>query len=72
MATIGRSRAVAVMGRMNLTGVLAWFAWLFVHLMALVGFRNRLTVLLEWSWAYLTYERGARVILEPPRAISKD
>jgi len=72
MATIGRSRAVAVLGRMNLTGVLAWFAWLFVHLMALVGFRNRLTVLLEWSWAYLTYERGARVILEPARAISKD
>jgi NADH dehydrogenase len=72
MATIGRSRAVAVLGRMNLTGILAWFAWLFVHLMALVGFRNRLTVLLEWSWAYLTYERGARVILEPARAISKD
>ena len=72
MATIGRSRAVAVLGRMNLTGVMAWFAWLFVHLMALVGFRNRLTVLLEWSWAYLTYERGARVILEPARAISKD
>lgn len=68
MATIGRSRAVAVIGKMHLTGMLAWLAWLFVHLMALVGFRNRVVVLLEWAWAYLSYQRSARVILDAPVA----
>jgi NADH:ubiquinone reductase (H+-translocating) len=63
MATIGRSRAVAVAGKLRLTGLLAWLAWLFVHLMALVGFRNRVIVLLEWAWAYLSYQRSARIIL---------
>ncbi len=63
MATIGRSRAVAVLGKMRLTGFVAWCAWLFVHLMALVGFRNRLVVLVEWAYAYLSYQRSARIIL---------
>jgi NADH dehydrogenase len=68
MATIGRSRAVAVIGKMRLTGMLAWLAWLFVHLMALVGFRNRVVVLLEWAWAYVSFQRSARIILDAPVA----
>jgi NADH dehydrogenase len=64
MATIGRKRAIAVLGRIQLEGLLAWLAWLFVHLMALVGFRNRAAVFAEWAWAYLTYQRSARVILD--------
>ncbi len=64
MATIGRKRAIAVIGRMHLDGFLAWLAWLFVHLMALVGFRNRAAVLADWAWAYFTYQRSARIILD--------
>jgi NADH dehydrogenase len=64
MATIGRKRAIAVLGRMHLTGFLAWLAWLFVHLMALVGYRNRAAVLADWAWAYFTYQRSARIILD--------
>lgn len=64
MATIGRKRAVAVVGSLQLHGFLAWLAWLFVHLMALVEFRNRLMVLLEWAWAYFTFQRSARIILD--------
>jgi NADH dehydrogenase len=63
MATIGRSRAIAQIGRIQLTGFVAWCAWLFVHVMALVGFRNRIAVLFEWAYAYLTYQRSARIIL---------
>jgi len=64
MATIGRSAAIAVIGRLRLTGLPAWLAWLFVHIWFLIGFRNRLAVLLDWGWAYLTYQRSARVILD--------
>ncbi len=62
MATIGRSRAIAEAGRFKLSGFMAWLAWLFVHLISLIGFRNRLWVLTEWFWAYLTRERAARLI----------
>jgi NADH dehydrogenase len=62
MATIGRSRAVAEMGKLKLTGFLAWLAWLFVHIWYLIGFRNRLLVFFDWSWSYLTFRRGARLI----------
>jgi hypothetical protein len=62
MATIGRSKAVAQSGPMRLTGFIAWLAWLFVHIWYLIGFRNRLMVMLEWFWAYVTYKRGARLI----------
>jgi NADH dehydrogenase len=62
MATIGRHRAVADAGFMRFGGLLAWFAWLFVHLIFLVGFRNRVLVLLNWAYAYVTYGRGARII----------
>ncbi len=64
MATIGRSRAIAQIGRVQLTGFIAWCAWLFVHVMALVGFRNRAAVFFEWAYAYVTYQRSARIILK--------
>jgi NADH dehydrogenase len=62
MATIGRSRAVAVTGRLRFSGTTAWLAWLFVHLIFLVGFRNKISVMFEWIYSYFTYKRGARVI----------
>lgn len=65
LATIGRHRAVADFGRLRLTGFIAWWFWLFVHIMYLAGFRNRLSVLIEWGYSYFTYERGARLISLP-------
>jgi NADH dehydrogenase len=62
MATIGRSSAVAVIGHHNLSGYPAWLAWLAVHLMFLVGFRNKISVLIQWTYSYFTYKRGARII----------
>lgn len=62
MATIGRSAAVAKMGNLELTGWVAWAAWLLVHLLFLVGFRNRVAVLWQWTYSYFTYRRGARII----------
>jgi NADH dehydrogenase len=62
MATIGRNRAIAEIGGWKLTGFIAWCAWLFVHIISLIGFRNRLSVLTEWMWAYFTRERSARLI----------
>jgi NADH dehydrogenase len=62
MATIGRSAAIAQIGRLRFTGLFAWLVWLAVHIFFLIGFRNRLMVMLNWAWSYLTYERGARLI----------
>lgn len=62
MATIGRSAAVAVINDKNLSGFPAWIAWLAVHLLFLVGFRNKFSVLMQWIYSYLTYKRGARII----------
>lgn len=62
MATIGRRRAIAIIRGVKLSGRPAWLAWLFVHLIFLIGFRNRVAVLLNWIWSYLTYQRGARLI----------
>ena len=62
MATIGRARAIAENRGMKLTGFVAWLTWLFVHVLFLIGFRNRIVVLLEWAWSYLTWQRGARLI----------
>jgi NADH dehydrogenase len=64
MATIGRSRAVAQTGKLRLSGLLAWLAWLVVHIWYLIGFRNRLVVMLDWGWSYFTYKRGARLITD--------
>jgi NADH dehydrogenase len=68
MATIGRSAAVAKVGRLQFGGFVAWLAWLFVHLVFLIGFDNKLTVLVQWAYAYLTYKRGARLIIRGPEA----
>jgi NADH dehydrogenase len=62
MATVGRKRAVAQTGHLRVRGLLAWFTWLVVHILYLIGFRNRLLVLIEWVWNYVTYRRGARLI----------
>ncbi|MGI8640012.1 MAG: NAD(P)/FAD-dependent oxidoreductase [Pyrinomonadaceae bacterium] len=62
MATIGKNKAIVEAGRFKLTGFIAWLAWLFVHVISLIGFKNRLYVLSEWFWAYLTRERSARLI----------
>jgi NADH:quinone reductase (non-electrogenic) len=73
LATIGRSRAVAVIGALKLWGFVAWMAWLLIHIFFLIGFRNRFVVLFTWAWAYVTHQRSARLILErragePPEA----
>ena len=65
MATIGRRSAVAeVPGGIRLSGTLGWLSWLVVHLVFLIGFRNRLVVLLNWAWNYVTWDRATRVILD--------
>lgn len=64
MATIGRSRAVAMYKGIHITGFVAWMAWLFVHVYYLIGFKNRFSVIFQWAWTYLTYKRGARLIIE--------
>jgi NADH:quinone reductase (non-electrogenic) len=67
MAVIGRHAAVADLGRLRFNGVLAWLAWLFIHLLYLVEFENRLLVLVQWAWNYLTWNRGARLITGPTK-----
>jgi NADH dehydrogenase len=67
MATIGRSAAVAWIGRLHFSGLFAWLAWLLVHLIFLIGFRNKLAVLLQWAYSYFAYKRGARIITGLPR-----
>lgn len=62
LATIGRAAAVADFGKIHISGFVAWLAWLFVHIFFLIGFRNRIIVLVQWAWSYFTYERGARLI----------
>jgi NADH dehydrogenase len=69
MATIGRAAAVAEFPRFQLSGTLAWMAWLFIHILFLIGFRNRLLVMIQWAWSYLTYQRGARLITGAPDQI---
>jgi NADH dehydrogenase len=71
MATIGRGSAVADFGRFRLAGLPAWLAWLFVHIANLIGFRNRLVVMLQWAWAYVTYQRSMRLITGLPRPPSR-
>jgi NADH dehydrogenase len=64
LATIGRSRAVAQIGRLRISGWIAWMLWLIVHIFFLIGFRNRVMVLMDWTAAYIAFNRGARIILE--------
>ena len=62
LATIGRKRAVAQIGRLKLSGFGAWVVWSLAHIYFLVGFRNRVVVALNWAWSYLTFQRGTRLI----------
>jgi len=62
LATIGRAAAIAQFGRIHISGFVAWLSWLFVHVFFLIGFRNRVLVLIQWAWSYFTYERGAQLI----------
>ena len=71
MATIGRSRAVAEVGKLRLGGFTAWCAWLFVHIYYLTGFKNRFFVVVQWAMSYLTYRRGARLIVSKDWHISR-
>ena len=65
LATIGRGAAVAQVGGFKTSGFFAWLLWLFVHILFLIGFRNRLIVMVQWAWSYITFDRGARLITEP-------
>jgi NADH dehydrogenase len=72
LATVGRKAAVVELavpglGTLRFAGLAAWLFWLFAHIYFLIGFRSRLIVMVEWAWAYFTYERGARVVAEPAR-----
>ncbi len=62
LATIGRAAAVAQFGKIHISGFIAWLSWLFIHILFLIGFRNRLLVIIQWAWSYVTYERAARLI----------
>jgi NADH dehydrogenase len=63
LATIGRNAAVAVIGRLKLSGFPAWLVWLVAHIYFLINFRNRIVVMLDWAWSYWTYQRYARIIM---------
>jgi NADH dehydrogenase len=65
MATVGRNKALVQVGKINFGGFFGWAAWLFVHLMSLVGFRNRVIILLNWVWNYLSYNSNIRLIIRP-------
>ncbi len=67
MATIGRAKAVAEVGSASISGFLAWLMWVFIHIVFLVDFRNRIAVMMEWAYAYWTWQRSARVIVDAPR-----
>jgi len=62
LATIGRAAAIAEFGKIHISGFIAWLSWLFVHIFFLIGFRNRILVMIQWAWSYFTYERGAQLI----------
>ncbi len=70
LATIGRAAAIAQFGKVHISGFFAWLTWLFVHIMFLIGFRNRIVVMLQWAWSYFTYERAAWLITGATRVIS--
>ncbi|HET7639632.1 MAG TPA: NAD(P)/FAD-dependent oxidoreductase, partial [Ktedonobacteraceae bacterium] len=62
VATVGRSFGIVEIGKIRIAGFIAWVTWLAIHIFYLIGFRNRLVVILQWAWAYFTFQRGARLI----------
>ena len=69
MATVGRNKAVVDINKIHFQGIFAWYTWMFVHLMTLVGFRNKIIVFVNWAWSYFSYDRGTRLII---RTFAKD
>ena len=67
MATVGRNLAVADLPYAKFQGLLAWFVWMFVHLMSIVGVKNRLFIFINWAWNYLTYDQSLRLIIRPEK-----
>ncbi len=67
MATIGRARAVSVIGSLKFTGYFAWILWGLIHILYLISFRNKFRVMAEWAWDYFTFRRGIRLITGRPR-----
>ncbi len=71
MATVGRNLAIIDLPNFKFSGTIAWFLWMLVHLMLLVGFRNRVVVFINWTWNYFRYENGSRIIVRPFRKNQK-
>ena len=71
MATVGRNLAVVDLPKFKFQGFFAWFVWMFVHLMLLVGFRNKLVVFINWAWSYIWFDKGTRLIVRPFKKDSK-
>ena len=67
MATIGRNKAVVDLGNLKTQGFFAWLIWMFVHLISLIGFKNKLFVLFSWTWSYLSYDKSNRLIIARPQ-----
>ncbi|MBD5282132.1 MAG: NAD(P)/FAD-dependent oxidoreductase [Bacteroides sp.] len=67
MATVGRNRAVADLGKLHLKGFPAWFIWMFIHLISILGMRNKISVLINWIWAYFSYQSSLRVLIRPDK-----
>lgn len=67
MATVGRNRAVADIGKMHLSGFPAWFIWMFIHLISILGMRNKISVLINWIWAYFSYQSSLRILIRPDK-----
>ena len=65
LATVGRNLALAEIGKLKLKGFVAWFVWMLVHLMSIIGIKNRLFVLINWMWQYFTYDQSLRLIIKP-------
>lgn len=73
MATIGRKKAIVEIGPLRMTGFFAWLAWLLVHIFYLIGFKNKFFVFIQWAWSYITFKRGARLIIDKEwRSVPKD
>lgn len=71
LATVGRNLALAEIGKLKLKGFVAWFVWMLVHLMSIIGIKNRLFVLINWIWQYVTYDQSLRLIINPSLKNSK-
>ena len=70
LATIGRAAAIGQIGKVHISGYLAWLAWLFIHIFFLIGFRNRILVMFQWAWSYFTFQRSARLITGESRKVA--